>query len=316
MKKVLIVHYSQSGQLDRAARAVARPLEDDPAVEVVYERLQPEREYPFPWSFMGFMDAFPESVHLDPPAMKPPAVNPATRFDLVILAYQVWFLSPSLPVTGFLKSDAGRRLLEDTPVVTLVACRNMWLCAQEKVQMLLDKAGARHLDHIALVDRGHALASFITTPRWVLTGRRGGDGWLPRAGVSDRDIESADRFGRALSQALADDRERGNAPLLTGLEAVNVDERLIASERMGHRSFLIWGRLLRMAGPPGSTRRKPLLVLYSVFLVAMILTLVPITMLLRLALYPVLRPALRRRKRHFEQPSGSGSERMEEFAGG
>lgn len=316
MKKVLIVHYSQSGQLDRAARAVAGPLEADPGVDVVYERLQPERDYPFPWRFLDFMDAFPESVHLVPPPMKPLAVDPGTRFDLVILAYQVWFLSPSLPVTGFLKSDATRRLLAGTPVVTLVACRNMWLCAQEKVERLLAGVGARHLDHVALVDRGHALASFITTPRWVLTGRRGGDGWLPRAGVSDHDIRAAGRFGRALAHALARDHERGDTALLAGLEAVDVDERLIASERMGHRSFLIWGRLLRMAGPPGSTRRKPLLVLYSVFLVAMILTLVPVTMLLRLALYPVLRPALRRQKARFERPSGSGSERMEEFARG
>ena len=55
------------------------------------------------------------------------SVRADEQFDLVILAYQVWYLAPSGPITAFLKSEAGRRLLHGRPVVTVIACRNMWL---------------------------------------------------------------------------------------------------------------------------------------------------------------------------------------------
>src|SRR5689334_17756481 len=116
MKKVLVVYYTQSGQLERAARAVSEPLRAaGHAVDLL--RLETASPYPFPWGFWSFLDAFPESVYLDPPALKP--WTAAARYDLVLLCWSPWFLSPAPAATAFLKSDAGRALLKDTPVVTL-----------------------------------------------------------------------------------------------------------------------------------------------------------------------------------------------------
>jgi hypothetical protein len=44
----------------------------------------------------------PECILGVPPEIEPPGFDPIEPFDLVVLAYQVWFLSPSLPVQGFL----------------------------------------------------------------------------------------------------------------------------------------------------------------------------------------------------------------------
>ena len=314
-KQILVVSYSQTGQLSRLVDSVIGPLLAAEGSEVVQERVAPLTPYPFPWPFLQFLDVFPESVHLDPPLMRPLAVDPDRDFDLVILAYQVWFLSPSLPITGFLTSAAGRRLLAGRPVITLIACRNMWLTAQEKVKRLLSEAGARLLDNVVLVDAAPALTTFVTTPRWLLTGNRGQPGGLlPRAGVSDLDIAAACRFGVAIAAALLDDREQDEGPLLAGLRACTVDDRLIASERIGHRSFQLWGRLLRTLGPPGSLLRKPVLVLYALFLVAMIVTVVPVTLLLRRLAYPLMRPSLLRLKAYYELPSGCGDERLRDTA--
>ncbi len=314
-KRILVVSYSQTGQLSRLVDSVVGPLRDARDCEVVHERIAPRVPYPFPWPFLRFLDVFPESVYLDPPPMRPLTLAPDEDFDLIILAYQVWYLSPSLPITGFLTSAAGRRLLAGKPVITVIACRNMWLTAQEKVKQLLAQAGARLLDNVVLVDAGPALATFITTPRWLLTGNPGRpDGLLPRAGVSDRDIAAARRFGVAIAAALREDREQGAGPLLAGLAACTVDDRLIASERIGHRSFRVWGRLLRALGPPGSARRKPGLLLYALFLVVMILSVVPVTLLLRRLTYPLLRPSLLRLKTYYELPSGGGDERLRDAA--
>jgi membrane protein insertase Oxa1/YidC/SpoIIIJ len=92
---------------------------------------------------------------------------------------------------------------------------------------------------------------------------------------------------------------------LRGLEAVNVDEKLIMSEKIGHRSFVLWGGLLRWIGKPESKLRRVVLCFYLVFLVCMIVTVVPITILLRAALYPLMKKSLQKQKARYEEPSGS-----------
>src|SRR6266496_6114817 len=103
-KRVLVIYYSQTGQLTRAVRAMMAPLENHPDFAITWQAIEPAQPYPFPWGFFQFLDAFPESVHLDPPPLKPMSFDPDGPYDLVVIAYQVWFLSPSLPITGFLKS--------------------------------------------------------------------------------------------------------------------------------------------------------------------------------------------------------------------
>ena len=305
MTSILVIQYSQSGQLTDVARSIVAPLLESRDLQVTVETLRPTAPYPFPWPFFRFFDTFPEAVYLDPPAMEPLAVDPARRFDLVILAYQVWFLSPSLPVTGFLKSAAAKALLRDTPVVTVIACRDMWLMAQEQVKALLTGCGARLVGNIALVDEAGSIGSFFATPAWVLSGDRGPHllGLIPRAGVKPEQITAARRFGERIVQVL----HRGGAvdeTLLRGLGAARVNEKLIASERTARRSFQIWGALLRALGRQGSFVRKPVLCVYILFLVTLILTFVPLSMIVKALLAPLMRARIAAQKAYFGQPSG------------
>jgi hypothetical protein len=41
------------------------------------------------------------------------------KFDLIIFGYQVWYLTPSIPIISFLKSGFAENILKDTPVVTV-----------------------------------------------------------------------------------------------------------------------------------------------------------------------------------------------------
>ena len=54
MRQVLVVHFSQTGQLDRLVRSVCAPLEKASDVQVDYLPLQPAQPFPFPWPFLGF----------------------------------------------------------------------------------------------------------------------------------------------------------------------------------------------------------------------------------------------------------------------
>ncbi|MEC5399340.1 dialkylrecorsinol condensing enzyme [Uliginosibacterium sp. H1] len=312
-KRVLVLRYSQSGQLDAVADQLIAPLQADARFDVHIETLRLQDEFPFPWPFFRFLDAFPESAHLVPPPLAPLGLSGDEDFDLIILPWQVWFLAPSQPVTAFLKHPVAARLLRGKPVVTAIACRNMWMTAQEKMEALLAAVGARLVDNVVLTDPGPTLATFITTPRWMWTGRRDGFWGLPPAGVSPQQILGMRRFGLALRDGLLQDAERHGAPLLAGLRAVEADPRLYVSERAGTRSFYLWGKLLRAAGAPGSTQRIPLLALYAVFLIAIIITVVPISLLLQAALRPLMRRRLAALKARFESPSGSGTERMSQY---
>jgi hypothetical protein len=313
MKKILFVQYSQTGQLTNIVNSVSKPLIDSPHCDVTILNIAPLEPYPYPWTFFKFFDVFPECVYLDPPALAPIELDADERFDLVIIAYQVWFLAPALPITGFIKSDIARAILKDTPVITLIGCRNMWAMAQQTMKQMLEKAGACLLDNVVLVDQGSALASFITTPRWLLTGKKGPFWGFPEAGVSDADISNACRFGLAIEAALRSDQERLQLPLLTGLQAVQAEVSHIKSEKIGYRSFRIWGKLVRKAGQPGDTLRKPILLIYLVFLIIMIITVVPVNMVLQRLLYPFRKKQYLTMKHQYELPSGSDSERLDSY---
>lgn len=309
-KRVLVLQYSQTGQLASVTREIVAPLAADPAVSVHVELLRPEAEFPFPWPFLRFFDAFPESAHLKPAPLAPLSLTGEEDFDLVILPYQVWFLAPSQPVVAFLKHPVAARLLRGKPVVTVIACRNMWLLAQQKLQGLLDAVGARLIDNVVLTDPGPTLATFFTTPAWLIWGRKRGFWGMPDAGLSAAQIAGCARFGRALRDALANGLERGSEPLLAGLGAVKADARLLISEKAGTRSFFLWGKLIMAAGGPGAWQRKPLLVLYVLFLLALIVSVVPVSLTLQALLRPLVKGWLTRMTVHFERPSGSAMDRV------
>jgi hypothetical protein len=312
MTRILVIHYSQTGQLTRAVQSMLSPLAGRPDVEIVWQNLEPVEPYPFPWGFLRFFDTFPECVALDPAPIRPVNFSKDAHFDLVVLAYQVWFLSPSLPVTAFLKSEAAA-VLKDTPVITFIACRNMWLSAQEKVKGLLCDIGARHIDNVVLTDQGPPWATFVTTPRWVLTGKKDGFwGVFPPAGVSESEILAAARFGRALADALPLLQSTAG-PLLSGLGAVKVMPGYVTGEKIAHRSFRLWGGLLRAIGQPGNPLRRLVLVVYIVFLVAMILTVMPVSMVVRVLLRPLFRQHLDAEVARLEAPSGSSTQRIAQY---
>ena len=304
--KVLVVHYSSpSGQLSDVIRNLTAPLEGAAGIELRHLVLRPKQAYPFPWPVMRFFDTFPETIYLDPPELEPLGLASGERFNLVILGYQVWFLSPSGPTAAFLKSPEAKALLKDTPVVTVIACRDMWLMAQERVKELLAACGAKLVGNVVLVDEGGSVGSLLATPLWMMTGKRGPrwGGLIPRAGVRPEQIKDSRRFGERIASVLA----RGgalDAGLLQALGAVKVNTRLITTEKAARRSFLAWGALLRLLGPQGSLQRKPVVLIYIFFLVALLITVLPLSMLLKTLTAPLLRGRIAAQQAYFSQPSG------------
>lgn len=303
MKKVLVLYHSQSGQLKKVMDEIVTPLKLAGEIECDYSEINELEPYPYPWPFYTFFNAFPEAVNLDGCDVE--SIAAPKEYDLIILGYTVWFLSPSIPVTGFLKSDQAKAIFKDKPVVTVIACRDMWLIAQEKMKSLLDDLGAHLLDNVVLTDQGKSLYTFITTPRWLLTGKKDAFWFFPKAGIEEAVIAAASRFGERLVDALSNGEEQGGAPMLSNLGAVNVNGKLIASERIAHRSFLVWSKLIKKAGGPGSRGRNVVITIYAVFLLLLILTVVPLNLMIRKLIYPYRKNSIDKAVSYYEQPSGS-----------
>ncbi|MCK7557349.1 DUF2807 domain-containing protein [Chitinophaga sedimenti] len=123
--KILVIYFTQTGQLKAIIDNVLAPLQGK--ADITFEEIVPVTPFPFPWSKQAFYDAMPECVLHRPRAVQPMKVRADEHFDLVIFAYQPWFLSPSQPITAFLQSEDGKRLLRGKNVITLVGARNMWL---------------------------------------------------------------------------------------------------------------------------------------------------------------------------------------------
>ena len=86
--------------------------------------------------------------------------------------------------------------------------------------------------------------------------------------------------------------------------AVKINEKLMSSERVGHRSFLVWGKLVMAAGRVSPLLRRLVLCMYIVFLLGMILTVVPIGALLKTLLAPLRREQMQREREYYAAPSG------------
>ncbi|MFC1817261.1 hypothetical protein ACFL0M_15305 [Thermodesulfobacteriota bacterium] len=167
MKKILVVYYSQSGQLTEIVKSVLAPLQKSEDVSLVFEELNPKKNFPFPWTSQQFCDAFPEAFQEVPCELEPFNFNADDDFDLIILAYTVWYLSPSIPVTAFLKSPEAKRVINNRQVVTLIGCRNMWLLAQEKVKRRINHMGGTIKGNIVLMDRTKNLIGIVTIAAWT-----------------------------------------------------------------------------------------------------------------------------------------------------
>ena len=301
MKNILVVSYSQTGQLDRLVDNFLLPLQGSADINVERCYLKPQQAYDFPWKFIDFFNAFPESVHLCPAPIEPVLLQ-REKYDLVIVAYSVWFLSPAQPITAFLQSPAAQ-VLANTPVITLIGCRNMWLMAQEKMKKLLADLGANLIGNVVKTDQSNSWASFITTPAWMLTGKKRYFQWLPSAGISEAELNDMQRFGQKLASALKNDQPLERS-LFAHMGAVKIDEKLMMSEKAGQRSFYLWGKLLLESGKIYPALRRALLYFYVVFLIILILTVVPLAALLKYLLKPLLRKKLEQQKAYFAEPSG------------
>lgn len=277
MKKILVIYYSQTGQLTQIIDSILKPVRQDEDVAIVYEQLKPQQPYPFPWNTYQFCDVFPESVAGNACELQPLACSPDEDYDLVIIAYTVWYLAPSIPINSFLQSPEAKRIIKNRPVVTIIGCRNMWLLAQEKVKQHLKQAGGRLAGNIVLADRANNLVGVLTIAVWMLSGKKEKFFKIfPRPGVSDEDIKTAARFGKPIRAALSREEFLLDQKQLNAQGAVDIKPALLLMENRISKVFKIWSGFIRQKGGPQDPKRRKRVRAFMVYLIAAVIILAPL----------------------------------------
>lgn len=198
--RAVVYWYSQTGQLREVADALTAPLVAR-GWDILWVQVEPRIAFPFPWPIRRFFGVFPAAVDAESlvELVDPPGGFCTDPEQLVILAYQVWYLAPSLPIRSLLK--AHPHAVRDRSVVSLVACRNMWYSAAIEVSALLRSAGARHIGVVAATDTRPQATTLVTTLRWLLTGRRDPFLWFGRAGIGDAELARIGEVGRCIGES-------------------------------------------------------------------------------------------------------------------
>jgi len=298
MKNVLVIYYTQSGQLESIAQNIAKPFLNSEEINVTFHEIKLEKPFPFPWDKASFFDAFPESFLQIPTALKPVSTEILnTKFDLVLFHYQVWYLSPSIPINSFLKSDDAKKILNNTPVITISGSRNMWIMAQEKIKVLLKEANAQLVGNVALVDRVGNLISVITIVEWMFSGvKKKYLGIFPLPGVSEKDITESSKFGEIMLDALQQHNLNNLQPKLVAANAVKISPYLVTVDKTANKIFNKWSNLIYK----NQKNRKQLLKVFNVYLFLAIWLISPIVYILHLITYPIKLKTIKKETQYYQ----------------
>jgi hypothetical protein len=242
-KKILAIYYTQSGQMGEIINTFTDPLiESGATVEKV--EIKPVDNYNFPWTGKSFFSVMPFCVLGTPVQLKPLHLK-EKAYDLIILGYQPWFLSPSIPSNSLLKNEDFLAVLKDTPVVTISAARNMWINAFVRVRNMLKDASAKLVGNIALADKHPNVVSFITIFYWMLTGKKERYlNFFPKPGISEEDISNTKEFGKTVAQHLGLNSWAGLQDELLKQKAVEIKYPLMFIEARAKPIFALWAKFI------------------------------------------------------------------------
>ena len=275
MKNILVPYFTQSGQLKQILDHFLQPLMDA-GHQVEFLNFNTVHKFPFPWITSVFFDTVPESVNGTPTLLEPWHTK-LEQYDLIILGWQPWNLSPSIPFSSFIQDEKARKLLKNTPVITISGCRNMWITAQEKNKKLLLDAGAHLVGNIVLHDKHLNHISYFTILHWMSTGKKTRKwGIFPKPGVSDDDIKNTSQLGALVVTSIEKNNFADLQNRFIHAGAVPVTYPLMYIERKAGIIFQKWVNLINKY----PKKRKQILFLYRQYITIALLVASPIILLI------------------------------------
>jgi hypothetical protein len=296
MLNILAVSYSQTGQLDEIIDNLVQPLSD---LCVDRVRVEPLFSYPFPWTGPAFFDLMPDCV-LEHTIPLQPLKLPKKEYDLIIVGYQPWFLSPSLPATSLFRNEEFKALVSGKPVVTVIGARNMWINSQQSVIRFIEEANGTLAGNIPLGDKTNNFVSAVTILHWMLGGKKDKFlGIFPKPGISDEDIQGASKFGKIILDCLRSNQLDELQERILEAETIELPISIIFIEERAKMLFRVWAKIIDKRG--STPRKRKLYVnLFKYYLVVALFVVAPIVLLFYFTIfYPLSRNSAKKKRQYY-----------------
>ena len=169
--------------------------------------------------------------------------------------------------------------------------------AQEKIKVLLKEANAQLVGNVALVDRVGNLISVITIVEWMFSGvKKKYLGIFPLPGVSEKDIQESEKFGKVMLSEFQQDNLKNLQPKLTGIGAVKISSYLVTVDKTANKIFNKWSNLIYK----NKNNRKLLLKVFNVYLFLAIWLISPIVYILHLITYPIKLKTIKKETQYYK----------------
>ncbi|MCF6362174.1 MAG: hypothetical protein L3J88_02195 [Gammaproteobacteria bacterium] len=268
--KVLVLYYSQTGKTKDVINNFLHPLCDRENILIDEVAIEPVVAYPFPWPKLYFFSIFPECVYEDTVSIKTPVFK-ESKYDLVILGAQVWFLSISIPIVSFLKSQDSK-ILKNTKVITVINCRKMWIYTQKRLEEYVGNIGGIVIDKVLVTAQGQQMKTLTFTKDNLFkeNGERDRQ-WK----VSSIDLEQLSRQGCELLDAI-------QSGCLSDEEVFSRKSNSFHNKEFEHpenvarKRFIQAGGLIRRISKPRSFFRYVLTVFFLFFFFIMVFVGLPL----------------------------------------
>ena len=198
MKNLLVVYYSQTGQLKDIILNFTKPFEI--IYHVDFAEIKCEK-FVFPITCKQFFDVFPETVLK---ALCDIEVKiEGKSYDAIILGFQPWFLHTSIPFNSFIQTEQFKNLVKGKPVFLVMDSRNSWRNALHEVSTTVESYQGIIRGKYVFRDTSKNLRGFIALCYWLFTGKKKSSFMsIPQGGIEQEVINNAGLYGESALASL------------------------------------------------------------------------------------------------------------------
>jgi hypothetical protein len=278
---ILVLYYSQTGKTRDIVDCYLDPLKGHPNINIDIVEIEPQSPFPFPWPMLHFFSIVPETVYMNPVPLKEINFDVNKKYDLIVLGCQVWFLSPSLPISSMLQHSENK-VFRNTPVMLILTCRKMWFQTYLDIERKLKELDSWIYEKAVVTVSGSQLGTLFRTR----------DNLLKRAGeYKDTDSSRTWKF----NQEELDMVKKKGRELVAVYEASKGDmssiflkkhkvqeetiEETYKQEKVAKNYFFFTGKYIQRYSKPVGPMRTIFTSIFTVFFMILIFLGLPLSLL-------------------------------------